>query len=173
MPVRALLIVTFALVCPGFAWVRLLGLEDRLAEWTLGVAASIAIGTLVASLQAYAGAWSPAGTIILLALVVLAAIATELVATRRRPQGRRHDELGDHRAPARLPPGTGPGRIARGARSRSPPACCSLLQIQEGALRIAAHGRDRVTMRALRAMSIPIALIFGAALAGHFVRFFQ
>ena len=87
VPVRAILIVTFALVCPGFAWVRLLGLEDRLAEWTLGVAASIAIGTLVASLQAYAGAWSPAGTIILLALVVLAAIATELVASTRRPRG--------------------------------------------------------------------------------------
>ena len=54
-------------------------------------------------------------------------------------------------------------------------AACLLLvlQIQEGALRIAAHGRDRVTMRALRAMSIPVALIFGAALAGHFVRFFQ
>lgn len=48
-----------------------------------------------------------------------------------------------------------------------------LLQVQEGALRIAAHGRDRATTRALRAISLPIALIFGAALAGHFVRFFQ
>lgn len=86
VPVRALLIVTFALVCPGFAWVRLLGLEDRLAEWTLGVAASIAIGTLVASLQAYAGAWSPKGTIIVLALVVLAAIAIELVGSTRTPE---------------------------------------------------------------------------------------
>lgn len=54
-------------------------------------------------------------------------------------------------------------------------AACLLLvlQIQEGALRIAAHGRDRVTMRAMRAMSIPVALVFGAALAGHFIRFFQ
>jgi hypothetical protein len=54
-------------------------------------------------------------------------------------------------------------------------AACLLLvlQIQEGALRIAAHGRDRITMRAMRAISVPIALIFGIALLGHFVRFFQ
>jgi hypothetical protein len=54
-------------------------------------------------------------------------------------------------------------------------AACLLLvlQIQEGALRIAAHGRDRVTLRAMRAISIPIAVIFGGALLGHFVRFFQ
>lgn len=48
-----------------------------------------------------------------------------------------------------------------------------LLQIQEGALRIAAHGRDRITMRAMRALSVPIALIFALALLGHFIRFFQ
>ena len=47
------------------------------------------------------------------------------------------------------------------------------MQIQEGALRIAAHGRDRVTMRAMRAMSLPLALIFAAALVAHFVRFFR
>jgi hypothetical protein len=54
-------------------------------------------------------------------------------------------------------------------------AACLLLvlQIQEGALRIAAHGRDRVSMRAVRALSVPLALIFGLALLGHFVRFFQ
>ena len=48
-----------------------------------------------------------------------------------------------------------------------------LLQIQEGALRIAAHGRDRITMRAMRAVSLPLALIFAAALIAHFVRFFR
>jgi hypothetical protein len=53
-------------------------------------------------------------------------------------------------------------------------ACLLLLmQIQEGALRIAAHGRDRITMRAMRAISLPLALIFGAALLAHFVRFFR
>jgi hypothetical protein len=48
-----------------------------------------------------------------------------------------------------------------------------LLQIQEGALRIAAHGRDRLPMRAVRAVSAPIAIIFAIALLGHFVRYFQ
>ncbi len=53
-------------------------------------------------------------------------------------------------------------------------ACLLLvLQIQEGALRIAAHGRDRATTRAMWAMSVPIALIFGMALLGHFARFFR
>lgn len=54
-------------------------------------------------------------------------------------------------------------------------AACLLLalQIKEGALRIAAHGRDRATTRALRAISVPVALIFGIALLGHFARFFR
>jgi len=78
VPVRAVLVVGFALVAPGLAWVRLVGIEDRLAELTLGIALSIAIGTLVASIQAYAGAWSPKGCIVLLALVVVAAAATEI-----------------------------------------------------------------------------------------------
>lgn len=86
VPVRALVIVGFALVAPGFAWVRLLGIEDRLAEWTLGIAASVAIATLVTSIQAYAGAWSPTGTIAVLAVIVLAAVATERVGTPDRPR---------------------------------------------------------------------------------------
>jgi hypothetical protein len=76
--VRAVLVVGFALVAPGLAWVRLVHIEDRLAELTLGIALSIAIGTLVASLQAYAGAWSPKGCIVVLALVVVAAAAAEI-----------------------------------------------------------------------------------------------
>ena len=81
VPVRAVLIVGFALVSPGLAWVRLVHIEDRLAELTLGVALSIAIGTLVASLQAYAGAWSPRGCIVLLALVVVAAAVAEIASS--------------------------------------------------------------------------------------------
>jgi hypothetical protein len=88
VPVRALAIVGFALVCPGFAWVRLLGIQDRLAEWTLGIATSIAIATLVASIQAYAGAWSPKGTIVLLAVIVLAAVASEPLFARDRQEAR-------------------------------------------------------------------------------------
>jgi hypothetical protein len=48
-----------------------------------------------------------------------------------------------------------------------------LLQIQEGALRIAAHGRDRLSTRAVRAVSAPIAIVFAIALFGHLVRFFR
>jgi hypothetical protein len=78
VPVRAILVVGFALVAPGLAWVRLVHIEDRLGELTLGIALSIAIGTLVASLQAYAGIWSPKGCIVVLALVVVAAAVAEI-----------------------------------------------------------------------------------------------
>ena len=88
VPVRAVAIVGFALVCPGFAWVRLLGMQDRLAEWTLGIASSIAIATLIATLQAYAGAWSPKGMIVLLAVIVLAAVASEPLFDRDRQEAR-------------------------------------------------------------------------------------
>jgi hypothetical protein len=88
VPVRAVAMVGFALVCPGLAWVRLLGVQDRLAEWTLGIATSIAIATLVASLQAYAGAWSPRGTVVLLAVIVLAAVASEHLFTPDEQEAR-------------------------------------------------------------------------------------
>jgi hypothetical protein len=53
-------------------------------------------------------------------------------------------------------------------------ACLLLvLQIQQGAMRIASYGRDRATSRAVRAISLPLALIFSIALIGHFARFFQ
>ena len=86
VPVRAVLVVGFALVSPGLAWVRLLGLHDRLAELTLGIALSIALGTLVASLQAYAGAWSPRASIVVLAILVVAAIITESLARPARQE---------------------------------------------------------------------------------------
>jgi uncharacterized membrane protein len=88
VPVRAVLVVGFALVSPGLAWVRLLDLHDRLVELTLGIALSIALGTLVASFQAYAGAWSPRASIVVLALLVAAAVVTESLARPMRGEAR-------------------------------------------------------------------------------------
>lgn len=93
VPVRAVAIVGFALVCPGLAWVRLLGVQDRLAEWTLGIATSIAIATLVASLQAYAGAWSRGAP----SCCSPSSSSQPLRASISLPRtSRRHDELGHH-----------------------------------------------------------------------------
>jgi uncharacterized membrane protein len=88
VPARAVLVVGFALVSPGLAWVRLLDLHDRLVELTLGIALSIALGTLVASLQAYASVWSPRASIVVLALLVAAAILTESLTRPTREEVR-------------------------------------------------------------------------------------
>jgi uncharacterized membrane protein len=55
---RTLVTFWFLLVCPGMAYVRLLRLDSALIELTLGIALSIAIGTIVTLAQVVAGAWS-------------------------------------------------------------------------------------------------------------------
>jgi hypothetical protein len=59
-PLRPVLAFWFLLVCPGMAFVRLLGLSDSLAECALAVALSLALDTLVGEALLFAGAWSPA-----------------------------------------------------------------------------------------------------------------
>lgn len=57
-PVRSVLVLGFLLLFPGLAWVRLLRLDDRLAELTLAVALSIAIDAAVPGALIYTGGWS-------------------------------------------------------------------------------------------------------------------
>src|SRR5687768_4614534 len=58
-PIRPLIGFLFLLTCPGMAVVGLLRMRDGVAEWTLTLAASLAIDALVAGSMAYARAWSP------------------------------------------------------------------------------------------------------------------
>jgi len=50
----------FLFVCPGMALVRLLHLDQPLAEWVAAVALSIALGGIIASVLVYTQSWSPA-----------------------------------------------------------------------------------------------------------------
>jgi hypothetical protein len=74
--VRLLAVLWFLLVCPGVAIVRLLDLEDLLAEVTVGVGLSAALAIVVSGVMLYAHAWSPEATLaILLGITIVAALA--------------------------------------------------------------------------------------------------
>ena len=69
-PIRTVVGLWFALVCPGMAYVRLLKIQRRDAELVLAIAFSIAIGVIVSQILLIAGIWSP-----LLGLLVLIIIS--------------------------------------------------------------------------------------------------
>jgi hypothetical protein len=70
--VRAVLVGWFTLAGPGGAVVPLLGLSDRVAELMLCLAVSLSLDLGVACVLLYAGAWSPAAGIVILAAFTLA-----------------------------------------------------------------------------------------------------
>lgn len=75
MALRPLIVLWFLLVCPGMALVRFLRLREPIAEWTLAIAVSLVLDALVASVQLYAGRWSPTLTLnILIGLCVAGAL---------------------------------------------------------------------------------------------------
>ena len=66
--------LAFFLLVPGLAIVRLIGLRDVLLEAILSVALSLALAGLVASSQAYLGAWSPNVTLAILVAITAGAL---------------------------------------------------------------------------------------------------
>lgn len=71
--VRAAVTLTFLLLCPGLAVVRLLRLPSRLIVLTLSIALSLVLDQVTAMVSMYAGGWSPSGCLAALALVTAAA----------------------------------------------------------------------------------------------------
>lgn len=107
-PFQGTVAIAFLLVGPGLAWVRLLRLGDRAAEWTIAVVASIAIDGAVATALLTTGLWTPARALGTIVVVTIAGSMLDVwPGLRWRPTG--HGELsaggaGRHR-------GTGPGRF--------------------------------------------------------------
>lgn len=66
--VRAPIVFWFLLVCPGMAFVRLLRIDNLLILWTLAIALSLALSTLVPTFMLYIGAWSSFNTLLILAI---------------------------------------------------------------------------------------------------------
>ncbi len=82
---RAPFVLSFLVVCPGMALVRLLRLGDRIAEWTLAIALSIVLAILVSGVMLYAGKWSPLhGLAILVGMTLAATVADVARAVRNR-----------------------------------------------------------------------------------------
>lgn len=77
-PIRGVVVFAFLVLCPGMGLVRLLGLRDALAELALGVALSIALTTIVASLFMYAGFWSPLAVLLALLAISIGGALTQL-----------------------------------------------------------------------------------------------
>jgi hypothetical protein len=85
-PIRPFVVMGFVLVCPGLAFVRLLGLKDRMTELTLSLALSLALGTIVAEVMiVFARLLSPVGGLMVLIGISLDGVALQLIAARRTP----------------------------------------------------------------------------------------
>jgi hypothetical protein len=78
-PFRPWIVFWFLFVCPGMAFVRLLRLQDRVAEWTLAFALSIALDAIVAASLLYARAWSPDWGLVILIAISLGGAALQVV----------------------------------------------------------------------------------------------
>lgn len=75
LPIRAGVTFMFLLICPGMAFVRLLHFEERVTEWVLAIALSLALNTFVAEAMVYAKIWSPeGGFFVLIGLSVIGAL---------------------------------------------------------------------------------------------------
>ncbi len=87
---RPAIVLGFLLVCPGMAFVRLLRLGTWVAEWTLAVALSLTLDTLVAMAMVYFTVWSPTLGLTILAGLSVAGSLLQLAwaLDQRRPAPR-------------------------------------------------------------------------------------
>jgi hypothetical protein len=85
-PLRPYVAVAFALVCPGMAIVRLLGIGDSLLEVSVAIALSIAIELLASLVMIYSGVWSPNGLFLCLVGLTLMAAGFDLAGLRIQPE---------------------------------------------------------------------------------------
>ena len=84
-PVRAIVVLGFVLVAPGYALLRGWGLAHGWHGAALTVALSVALATIVPGALLYAGAWSPRAALLILAgVTITASIASVLSDARRR-----------------------------------------------------------------------------------------
>lgn len=83
-PLRPLISVWFLTVCPGAAWVRLMGVDDAAVRWTIAIAASVSLELLIALGMVYTGWWSIGWAFGIVAAVTVAGAVMDLLRVRRR-----------------------------------------------------------------------------------------
>jgi len=83
-PLRPLISVCFLTVCPGAAWVRLMGIDDGAVRLTIAIAASLSLELLIALGMVYTGWWSVGWGFGIVAAVTVAGAGMDLLRVRRR-----------------------------------------------------------------------------------------
>jgi uncharacterized membrane protein len=89
LPGRLGLALVFVLLFPGTALVRLLELDDPVAELTLAVVVSVAVTLVIAGVSAYAFGLSAEAVLLALVTITIAANALEVARARGRAQASR------------------------------------------------------------------------------------
>jgi hypothetical protein len=77
-PVRPAIILWFFLICPGMAFVRLLGIKEHVTELTIAVALSIALDVIVSETMVLINVWSPERALLTLVSVSIFGAALQL-----------------------------------------------------------------------------------------------
>lgn len=85
VPVRAVVVMTFITIAPGWALLRVWGLAEGWAGVGLAIAVSLSLAMALAGATVYAGIWSPLGALAGLAGITIVAAAVSLVRARRQP----------------------------------------------------------------------------------------
>jgi hypothetical protein len=113
--VRLPVTVAWLLFAPGLAIVPLLRVADGLLALVVAIAASVALETVVATTLVYGGLWSPALAFAIVLAVTVAALAIQVVSTRRLPSlgGRHGPSLGPLRRRRATPATAGPTAAPR------------------------------------------------------------
>lgn len=69
---RAMIVFGFLLFVPGWSFIRILRMDNPIIEWTLAIALSLALNTLVAMILIYTNAWSAQlGVIVLVGISLI------------------------------------------------------------------------------------------------------
>jgi hypothetical protein len=76
---RAVAVLLFVTLCPGISLVRLVRLENPLAELALGIGLSLALAGIVSGAFLYANAWSPEAILGLLVAIAMGGVAIDLL----------------------------------------------------------------------------------------------
>ncbi len=78
-PWRVVLSFWFLLVCPGMAYIRFLQIRDRIVEFTLAIALSLALDTVVTEFMLYAGVWWSYGALSVLGSLSVGGAVLQLI----------------------------------------------------------------------------------------------
>jgi heme/copper-type cytochrome/quinol oxidase subunit 4 len=79
----------FLLICPGMAFVRLLGIRERLTELIVAIALSMALDTAVSETMVLTKRWSPEWGLVVLIGMSAAGAALQIIMLAARNGKRR------------------------------------------------------------------------------------